>query len=104
MQLLVVEYFPREVAGFKLPGKVSEGVHLKQSFSLVRTCQNCTLEKTVIEGISYLVNQFRTCTCTSQPCMVKRYDCGCCRDLLIERKRYALSNSFTENQKPLLKK
>ena len=32
-------------------------------FSLVRTCPDCALEKIVIEGISYLIKHFGTCTC-----------------------------------------
>ena len=60
--------------------------NFKQIFSLVRTCRNCTLEKIVIEGISYLIKQFDTCTCTPQPCMVQRSGCSCCSDLPIERK------------------
>ena len=38
------------------------------------------------EGISYFLKQFGTCTCTPQPCMVKRSGCSCCSDLPIERK------------------
>ena len=37
----------------------------------MRTCQNFTLGKIVIEGISYFLKQFDTCTCTPQPSMVK---------------------------------
>ena len=50
----------------------------------MRTCQKCTLEEIVIEGISYLIKQFGTCT--PQPCMVERSCCSRCIDLLFERK------------------
>ena len=54
-------------------------------------------KKIVIEGISYLVKQLSSCSCTSQSCMVDRGGCSCCNDLLIE-KSYAISNSFIKKQ------
>ena len=51
----------------------------------MRTYQNCTLEKIVIEGISYLIKQFGSSTCTPQPFMVEGIGCSCCSDLPVER-------------------
>ena len=86
IQTLVVESFPIKAAGFRIPGKVSGGVHLKQIFRVVKICPSCIWEQTVIEGISYLIKQFGTCTCIPQPCMIERTGCSCCSDLPIERK------------------
>ena len=83
-------YSTTSSADLRVPGNGSKGVHSKQVFKLVRTCQNCILWKTkkiVIEGISYLIKQLGSCTCTPQSCMVDRSGCSCCKrnSLLIEK-------------------
>ena len=74
----------------------------KQIIRLVRTCQNCTLWKIVIEDISYLVKQFSSCTCTPQSFMVDRSGFSYRNDL--NWKCYPISNPFIKKQRPWLKK
>ena len=87
--IFVAEHFRTTTsAGLRVPGNGSEGVHSKQIFRLVRNCQNYILQKTkkiVIEGISQLVKQPGSCTCTRESCMVDRSGCSCCNSLLIEK-------------------
>ena len=99
-----MKFFPRESTGFRILGKVIGEVHFKQIFRLVKTCQNCTLEKIVIEGISYLIKQFGTCTCTPQLCMVERSGCSCCSNLPIERKamQYRKAKTLAEGMESKL--
>ena len=79
-------FFPDKQLALGNRQKVSGGIHFKQIFSVVKTCQNCTLEKIVIEGVSYLIKQFGTCTFTHQLCIVDRSGCSCCSDLPMGRK------------------
>ena len=43
IQESVVKSFFRYAAGLRVPEKVSDGVHSKQMFRLVRICQYCIL-------------------------------------------------------------
>ena len=87
-KFLRIPFLQKTSTRLLLPRNGSEGVHSKQVFRLVRTCQNCILQKTkkiVVESISYLVKQLGSCTWTPQFCMIDRSGCSCCNSLLIEK-------------------
>ena len=98
----MVKSFYRKAIGFRLYNIDVSGGVLSQKSSWIwnsgkvigevhfaRITQNCTLEKIVIEGISFLIEQFGTCTCTSQSCMAEGRGCSTIDDakkIIIQKK------------------